>query len=202
MAEVLREELLTVPGIAGAAIESDGGVAGVRVQLAEGADADAVGAAVRRILSSHGMRPVLADPEDLPPPEAAGSVVSFPLVGEHVRPDEPEMLIEAGLESVALEETPQGIAVAVRSSDGRRADRILEAGVAGMDDAVVAAVAQLLEHDRVELIALSEVVLGSETVVTVLLDSGRRQLTGAAVQHGGRPYAVAKATWIALSQSG
>ena len=48
MADALQDELLAVPGIAGAEVESDSGVAGVRVQLAVGADADAVGAAVRR----------------------------------------------------------------------------------------------------------------------------------------------------------
>ena len=101
MADALQEELLSVPGVAGAEVESDEGMAGVRVQLAEGADAEAVGAAVRRILSSHGMRPAAADRVEPvagppPPPGAPGSIVTFPLVGEHARENDLEVNVTKG----------------------------------------------------------------------------------------------------------
>ena len=127
MAEALREELLAVPGIAGAEVETEHGVAGVRVQLAVGADAEQVGAAVRQILTQHGMKPAgaAAAPEPgggpPPPPGAPGSVVSFPLVGEHARAADAVAATssEPRLESVAVEETPAGVAVVVRAGDGR-----------------------------------------------------------------------------------
>lgn len=211
MADALRDELLSVPGIAGAEVESDEGIAGVRVQLAEGADADAVGLAVRRILSDHGMRPAPVEPgeEGLgppPPPGAPGSVVSFPLVGEHAKSHKAgaaAMVGEAALEGVGVEETPQGISVSVRCSDGRSADRVLdESGIEGMDEAIVGAVAALLDIDQVLLVRVSEVALGEHKVVTVLLSAGEKSLTGSAILRGGRAYATARATWIALSQTG
>jgi hypothetical protein len=208
MAEVLRNELLAVPGIAGAEVESDQGVAGVRIQLAVGADADEVGAAVRRILALHGMRSTDVDAAESgtdgppPPPGAPGSVVSFPLVGEHAVADQVAEgeAVESRLESVSVEETPDGISVSIRSSDGSRAGRMLNAGVAEMDDAVVAAVAELTENPEAALVDLSEAELGGHTVMTVLLSlDGVTQVTGSAIQLGGRAYAVARAAWIALT---
>ncbi len=204
MAEVLQQDLLAVPGIAGAEVESDRGVAGVRVQLANGADADAVGLAVRRILAEHGMRSAAEAEEQLggppPPPGAPGSVVSFPKVGEHALPEPTTSVGAPRLESVAVEETPDGISIAIRSTDGRRADREVENGPGGMDVAVVAAIADLAEATEVSLVGLSEAELGGRTVITVLVEVGQnRQASGAAVQQGGRAYAVAKATWVALS---
>ena len=62
MPAALQDDLMAVPGIAGAEVESESGLAGVRVQLAMGADADSVGVAVRRILAEHGMRPAPTEP--------------------------------------------------------------------------------------------------------------------------------------------
>ena len=208
MAEALQDELLAVPGIAGAEVESDHGVAGVRVQLATGADADAVGLAVRRILAHHGMRSASTGDEQSqdgppPPPGAPGSVVSFPLVGEHAEPVAMMATAEETaprLESVAVEETPDGVSVSVRSSDGRRSVRVVEPGLAGMDAAVVAAVAELAGEVDVSLIGLAESVLGDQIVITVLVGLGEtRHASGAAVQQGGRAYAIAKAVWVAVS---
>lgn len=208
MAEALREELLAVPGIAGAEVESDQGVAGVRVQLAVGADPDEVGAAVRRILAQHGMRPAITEPREVggdvppPPPGAPGSVVSFPLVGEHAiaqEDAEPDSAVER-LESVSVEETPDGISIAVRSTSGTRAGGTLEDGVVGIDAAIVAAVAELTENAPVSLVDISEIRLGEQVVITVLLALREGdQVSGSAIQSGGRAYAVARATWVALT---
>ncbi len=209
MAEALREELLAVPGIAGAEVDEDRGVAGVRVQLAEGADADAVGVAVRRILVEHGMRPSPGDGDDQsgdgppPPPGAPGSVVSFPLVGEHAEAAgaAPESVAVA-LESVAVEETPDGISVSVRTTGGVRASRTLDSAGPGMDEAVVFAVGELAGHSGLSLLGVAESDLGGHTVITVLVTVGESRFSGSAVQRGGRAFAVAKATWSALAASG
>lgn len=209
MAEALQEELLAVPGIAGAEVESDEGVAGVRVQLAVGADAETVGAEVRRILAQHGMRPLPDESGEHgvdgppPPPGAPGSVVSFPLVGEHaVRSDDAPATdggAKASLEGVAVEETPAGISVLVRLSDGRRAERILDdSGLVGLDEAILRAEAELLDRQHVSLVQVSEATLGEHKVVTVLVTVEDRSLTGATIQRGGRAYAVARAFWTAL----
>ncbi len=207
MAAALQEELLAVPGIAGAEVESDSGVAGVRVQLAVGADPDAVGSAVRRILTQHGMRPVGADGAEQeaerppPPPGAPGSVVSFPLVGEHARREPaPEAdSMAAYLESVTVEEAPDGIVVSVRSTASRIAVRTLQSSGAGMDEAVVAAVAELTDHPQIVLADVEEHLLSGQAVITVLLDLGEdRYSSGAAIQLGGRAFAVARAAWIAV----
>lgn len=208
MAEALREELLTVPGIAGAEVESDSGVAGVRVQLEAGADPDEVEVAVRRILAAHGMQSTTTAAEETPeggpppPPGAPGSVVSFPLVGEHAVADpEAEEQVVSRLESVSVEETPDGISVAIRASDGRQVGRFLASGVGEMDNSVVAAVAELMERPNAVLAGLSEARLGEETVVTVLLALGDGNVvSGSSIQTGGRAYAVAKATWVALKE--
>jgi hypothetical protein len=206
MPAALQDELMAVPGIAGAEVESESGLAGVRVQLATGADADAVGVAVRRILAEHGMRPAPTEREEAgsdgppPPPGAPGSVVSFPRVGEHAAPDVPGESVAPRLESVAVEETPDGISVSVRATDGRRSDRMLEMGISGMDAAVTEAVAELAGARNVSLAGVAESELGGYTVITVLVAVGEhRHASGAAVQQGGRAYAVARATWVALS---
>jgi len=77
LADSLQDELLSIPGIAGAELEgSDDHPMGVRVQLATGADPGQVGEAVQRVLASHGMRSQMAheEPESFLP---AGSVVNL-----------------------------------------------------------------------------------------------------------------------------
>jgi len=199
MAQVLQQELLSIPGIAGAEVDQERGHAGVRVQLAEGADAEVVGAAVRRILVEHGMRPTPGEEESddgpPPPPGAPGSVVSFPVVGEAhvVEPD-----VAEALESVAIEETPEGMSVLVRTSRGVQASRILDAAGTGLDDAVVSAVTELVGRGTVTTLGVADAEMAEHTVITVLLRRGDRIVTGSAVQQGGRAYAVARAVWEAL----
>lgn len=210
MAGALQAELLAVPGIAGAEVEDDGGVAGVRVQLAEGADADAVGAAVRRILIAHGMRPAAAAAEESegygppPPPGAPGSVVSFPLVGEHARAEaatQPAVSPALELESVAVEETPSGVSVLVRSTGGARATRSLGPTGSGMDEAVADSVAELVGQSGTSFLGAAESEIGGYQIITVLLGKGDERLSGSAVQRGGRAYATARAVWAALDRS-
>ncbi len=207
MAEALRDELMSVPGIAGAEVDNDQGVAGVRVQLAVGADPEEVGAEVRRILSDHGMRPAEEPQEEPvtgppPPPGAPGSVVSFPLVGEHARQQAPaaDTSGELLLESVAIEETPDGVAVLVRSVNGANAGSALESGMVELDAAVVAAVGELNGVSGARLANVIEETVGDLLVMTVLVDVGDgNPRAGAVVQQGGRAYAIARAAWSALT---
>jgi len=69
-----------------------------------------------------------------------------------------------------------------------------------MDAAVVSAVAELVGDTDVSLVGLAQSELGGYPVITVLVALGEdRHASGAAVQQGGRAYAVARATWVALS---
>lgn len=62
----LREELLALDGIAAAELDGDHTTpSGVRVRLAPGADPDAVGRDVQRILAAHGMRSHMTDAEPM-----------------------------------------------------------------------------------------------------------------------------------------
>jgi hypothetical protein len=129
-------------------------------------------------------------------------VVSFPLVGEHAAPQTKRK--PAGvrrLESVAVEETPNGIAVLIRGTDGARAIRSLDQRGSGMDTSVVGAVAELCNKGATSLVGVAEADLGGSTVITVVVDVGEnRRVSGSAVQSGGRAYAVARATWTALDK--
>ena len=52
----LRDDLLDIPGVEGAEVDgSSDAPAGLRIRIAEGADQEAVGGAIRRVLSSHGL---------------------------------------------------------------------------------------------------------------------------------------------------
>jgi hypothetical protein len=55
-ARSLQEDLLSIPGVEGAEIEGSADKpAGLRIRIAEGADQRAVGGAIRRVLTAHGL---------------------------------------------------------------------------------------------------------------------------------------------------
>jgi hypothetical protein len=76
VSEALRSAILAIPGIVGADFDGEDDVpAGVRVQLATGADATSVSERVKRVLADHGMKPQMGDsvspsdePVSVPPP--------------------------------------------------------------------------------------------------------------------------------------
>jgi hypothetical protein len=150
------------------------------------------------------MRPVPgdADPEQggpPPPPGAPGSVVDFPLVGSYAE----EMVAVVAAQArrphrVRVDETANEIRIEVTSAAGGKATRVVPTG-AGMDGAVVEAVADLADHSDVALIGVGEESLGGQVVITVLVRAGGAQVSGSAVQTGGRPFALADAVWAALS---
>ena len=52
----LQEDLLRIPGVEGAEVEGTGEQpAGLRIRIAAGADQGAVGSAIRRVLTEHGL---------------------------------------------------------------------------------------------------------------------------------------------------
>ena len=79
-ADALRAELLSVAGVASAEVDvANGSPAGVKVQLAPGADSRRVGVEVQRILAAHGLRSRFASPGD-PSPAAASTPDAGPAV--------------------------------------------------------------------------------------------------------------------------
>jgi len=79
-AESLREELLSLPGVAEAEIDESGeSPSGVRVKLTPDADARRVGVEVQRILASHGLRSRVSDDDDEAVEEPAPSpIIALP----------------------------------------------------------------------------------------------------------------------------
>jgi hypothetical protein len=74
----LQDDLLDIPGVEGAEIDgSQEAPAGLRIRIAEGADQEAVGTAIRRVLSSHGLGTdtQLPGESDVAPLEAPSSDV-------------------------------------------------------------------------------------------------------------------------------
>ncbi|MEA2001807.1 MAG: hypothetical protein U9N84_07985, partial [Actinomycetota bacterium] len=140
---------------------------------------------------------------DMPPPTRLPPLAQDERAlqpGENSPPNPGPPAAAAYLASVAVEETPEGISVSVGSTDGHRAVRTLQSGVAGMDEAVVTAVVELTGHAQVVLADVGEHQLGGKTVITVLLDVGEdHYISGAAIQSGGRAYAVARAAWTAVT---
>lgn len=68
----LRDDLLAIPGVEGAEVEgTDDRPAGLRIRIAEGADQGAVGTAIRRVLTSHGLGTDTRLPGEPAPPEGA-----------------------------------------------------------------------------------------------------------------------------------
>lgn len=55
-ARSLQDDLMDIPGVEGADVEGSGDTpAGLRIRIAEGADQQAVGGAIRRVLTAHGL---------------------------------------------------------------------------------------------------------------------------------------------------
>lgn len=146
----LKEELLTISGISAAELDGDANTpAGVRIRLAPGADADAVGREVQRVLAEHGMRshmtapslsgPPIGVPEAVAPPEPSvpeerrvepAAVVVSTTTGDAPPPPPGALRAAVGAEVVQL----PGVATdpdpaAVASSSPESAERLASVGV-------------------------------------------------------------------------
>lgn len=204
---------MSLRGVAGAEVEADGeaGSAGVRVRLAPGADARAVGVEVQRVLASHGLRSRVAEDEifvasdtDLSssrdaddaagpgPTEDVGTAAPLPKT-----PPAPTGV--PGLASLIVEETMDTVTVTATTIDGRRFSERGEASDAGLARAVVAVVGVLVDGRPSRLLSMSTSEAEGSTILTVLIErAGGARAAGAAMVRAGVPYAVARATWSCL----
>lgn len=106
----LSEDLLRIPGVEGAEVDgSQDAPAGLRIRIAEGADQQAVGGAIRRVLDSHGLGTDTRLPGE---PEAAegeaGGVAVLTSLAEDVEADEaePQPPIDEGRAVIDLTNAP------------------------------------------------------------------------------------------------
>ena len=190
-ADLLRDELLRVPGVESADIEGDALTPqGVRVRLAAGVDAAAVGEEVQRVLAAHGLRSEMAQPDK------PVSVQTLPELTP--RSGLPRRQTDESLSKVAIVESSEGITVRVETNAGRVADRPA-AGGSRLDEAVVGAVSELIGVAPTPIIlAIDDHDVDGIDVVSILVEAGRDRLAGSSVVEGGRPYALGRATWMAL----
>lgn len=190
-ADLLRDELLRVPGVESADIEGDALTPqGVRVRLSAGVDAAAVGEEVQRVLAAHGLRSEMA------PPDKPVSVQTLPELTP--RSSLPRRQADETLSKVAIVESNEGITVRAETDAGRVADRPA-AGGGRLDEAVVGAVSELAGVAPTPIIlAIDDHDVEGIDVVSILVEAGRDRLAGSSVVEGGRPYALGRATWMAL----
>jgi hypothetical protein len=223
--DTLRDELLSLPGVADADVEVEGAApANVRVRLHPEADPRAVGADVQRVLASHGMRsrvsgdepaaatpaaapPVMRPPAEPPPPPRP--VMPPPLPEPIVTaPPAPAPIsaeaamaggVVANLASLTVEESQDGVTVVATATDGRRFSQRTVAAEDAVAAAVVAVVGALADGRPPRLLTTLLGAAEGTEVVTVLVERvDSTRIAGAAVVKAGRPYAVARATWSAL----
>ena len=107
------------------------------------------------------------------------------------------------LDSLTVEETRDGVLVTAAAADGRTASRRARWTEGGVNEAVVAAVADLAGWEGPPLLlSAAETDVAGSTVVTLLVErvDGKR-VAGAAIVETGTAYAVARAAWQALSEA-
>ena len=194
-ADLLRDELLRVPGVESADIEGDALTPqGVRVRLSAGVDASAVGEEVQRVLAAHGLRSEMAQP---------GTPLTVELPEEPVQaPAVPQPLVVESLAKVSIVEGRDGITVRAETTAGRDASYPAVSSGDRLDEAVVAAVAALVGMVPAPVIVeVEDRQVDGTPLVTIVLEVGRDRFAGSSIVEGGRPFAVGRATWIALNQS-
>lgn len=107
------------------------------------------------------------------------------------------------MEGVSITEGRTGISVTAVASNGRSTTRRARSTEAGLDEAIVTAVSELVDPQQAAplLVAVFEHDLSDTALITVLLEvGGGERRVGTAVLDGGRGYALAKATWQALAE--
>ena len=199
-AQSLREQLLALPGVAEAEVDGDDtALLGVRIRLAPGVDAEAVGAEVQRVLAERGVHSRLGEEEKPPPP----GPLFDPEAPEPAAPEPPAAPVAPpgnSLHSVLVEESSDGLEATVVGSDGRRVARSGEATEEGLVAAVIAAAGVLVTGAEPQVLSVEWAsVEGSRAVTMVLEAAGGRRGAGAALVRASRAYAVARAAWSALS---
>ena len=198
----LERAISELPGVVSATVERNGAsIVGVRVEMEEGADEQAVGAMVSELLGGEGYRSRVApekvrlEPETPPMPPSA----------EHASRESgrAERAADASwgqaLRSVAVDEDHSGVSVTVTDTSGKTAIKAGGTTRSGRHAAIVAAVAELLGQDPAPRIV--EIVERDGGVVLVVLED-RDGVTraGAAVVRSGFDFALGTAVWNALGR--
>lgn len=106
------------------------------------------------------------------------------------------------LTSIAVAEQRTGMSVVVLAADGSAATRTITGSdgalEARIDEAVVDAVAELLDVAPPRIVEVGVEEVAGSRVATVLLERGGVRFAGSAVVTGTRAYAVGRAAWAAL----
>jgi hypothetical protein len=120
----LQDDLLGILGVESAEVDGSGGTpAGLRIRIAEGADQQAVGAAIRRVLSSHGLGTDTQLPgesiPDTPSKQQKGAVAVLTEEGEQAE-SSPEAAEDEGRAVIDLTGNQPGVTAraSVADSDG------------------------------------------------------------------------------------
>ncbi len=209
-ADELRGQLLSVGGVTEAEVttSADGGLAGIRIRLEEGADGEDVGRRVQEILAGHRVRGRMeGSGQQSGPPPPPGAPTETPTIValadfEQASRPVPAPVTDAALDSVTVEESPEGLVVTASAVDGRTVVRPARSHDTGTVEAVVAAAAELAGGPQPTLSGWHDAEVGGVRVVTVVLElSAGRRAAGAAVVSGGLPFAVAAAVWQALDSA-
>lgn len=220
-AEVLRDDLLSLPGVERAEFDGDGiSPSGIRVRLSPGMDPSVVGEEVRRVLAAHGLRSeVVGTPADAVPARIETTQVTLDdtepvaIAAEPPAPydeQEPEQGVSdgpsppaQGLDTVAVVEGRDGTTVTVSGTGGTASVQAARASRPAVDQAVVSAVAGLAGLAAPPLIrSIDEREIGDSMVATVVIDAGGERLVGSAVVDGGWAYALGRAAWAAFWSRG
>ena len=107
------------------------------------------------------------------------------------------------LDSVAVEEGRGGVTVRITTTAGATVSHEAAPVADGVDQAIVAGLAELTEHRSVRLVGVQESLVEGSFVLTVVLElQDRSRRAGSAVSEGGRAYGVARAAWSALTSPG
>lgn len=199
----LEQAISELPGVVSATVERDGSsIIGVRVEMKEGADEQAIGAMVSEILGDEGYRSRVApervrlEPETPPMPPSAERATHRP---ERARGTGRDASPGRALRSVAVDEDQSGVVVTVTDTAGSSAVKAGGTTRSGRRAAIVAAIAEVLGEDPAPRIV--EIVERDGGVVLIVLED-RNGVTraGAAVIRSGFDFALGSAVWNALGR--
>jgi len=146
----------------------------------------------------------LMEPAPIPPPTMPPPPLTPPPVVPTTEPAPAESppapaAGEAGLASVSVDESRDGVAVTATATDGRTVTQRSEATEAGMFAAAVSAVGTLAEGSPPELISVTAMDAdGAQAITVVLKRADGTKIAGAAVVKVSAGFCVGRATWAAL----
>jgi len=203
----LERTINEIPGVMSVSVERNGSViVGVRVEMEEGADEQAVGAMVSEMLEEHGYRSRVApekvrvEPETPPMPPISARSDTHADEGTPEGADVPSPASwNRTLRSVAVDEDIAGASVTVTDSGGAVATRPGGMTWPGRQMAIAAAVADLLGHGDPPPRVVEVVERDVGVILVVLEDRMGATRAGAAVVRSGFDFAFAAAVWSALS---